>query len=190
MDAIELLTTRASNGKLTDPAPDAETLRIAFQAAARAPDHAGLHPWRVRIIRGAARELLGQLMADTLSRNDPSASREDLEKAKNKALRAPLILVVGAALQPHPKVPEIEQLLAAGAAAQAMLLTFHARGFAAIWRTGAAAYDARVKQALGFAASDAIVGFIYAGTPKQPAPSLLRANPSELVSEWPESPSK
>jgi nitroreductase len=184
MDAIELLTTRASNGKLTEPAPDADALRSAFEAAARAPDHAGLRPWRVKIIRGIARERLGELMAESLLRSNPRATAAELLQAKSKALRAPLILVVAALLTHHPKVPELEQTLAAGAAAHAILLALHARGYAAIWRTGGIAYDPVVKQALGFSASDALVGFLYAGTPKQPALPLTRPRPEEFVSEW------
>jgi nitroreductase len=184
MDGIELLTTRASNGKLAEPAPDTVTLQLAFEAAAHAPDHAGLRPWRVRLIRGAARERLGQLMADVVLRENPHSSAQQLDQVRSKAVRAPLILVVGAVLQPHPKVPEIEQTLAAGAAAHAILLTLHARGYAAIWRTGNAAYDPALKKALGFAAADAIVGFIYAGTAKQPSPNFTRASPDEFVSEW------
>jgi nitroreductase len=47
MDAIELLITRTSNGKLTEPEPDLETLRLAYLAASRAPDHKALRPYRV-----------------------------------------------------------------------------------------------------------------------------------------------
>jgi nitroreductase len=188
MDAIELLTTRASNGKLSEPAPDESTLRLAFEAAARAPDHAGLHPIRVKLIRGAARERFGDLMAASVQRAKPNALQDELLQTKNKALRAPLIVVVAAALTQHPKVPEIEQVLTAGAAAHAMLLVLQARGFAGIWRTGAFAYDPIVRQALGFKPSDAIVGFLYIGTPRQPAPSLPRPLPEDFVSDWAGSP--
>jgi nitroreductase len=184
MDAITALTTRASNGKLGEPAPDAETLRLCFEAAACAPDHGTLRPLRVRVVRGAAREHLGELMAETAQRNDPSASEEELAKVRGKALRAPLILVLGAHVQSHAQVPAVEQVLAAGAAAQSILLTLHARGYAAIWRTGASAYDERVKRALGFTPQDAIVGFIYAGTAKQPAKAPKRPLPEDFVSEW------
>jgi nitroreductase len=60
-------------------------------------------------------------------------------------------------------VPDIEQILAVGAATQNMLLALHALGFAAAWKTGEAAYDREVKQALGFAAEDHVIGFVYAG---------------------------
>ncbi|HKU43044.1 MAG TPA: nitroreductase family protein [Polyangiales bacterium] len=184
MDAIELLTTRASNGKLTDPAPDDETLRLAFAAAARAPDHQTLRPWRVFVVRGAARERLGEVMAESVRRANPTVPAEELAKTKAKALRAPVILVVGAVIQANPKVPAIEQALSAGAAAHALLLTLQARGFSAIWRTGGFAYDPEVKRAFGLRPEDAIVGFIYAGTPKQPAPNYDRPVPESFVLEW------
>jgi nitroreductase len=184
MDAIELLMTRTSNGKLQEPAPDDATLRIALQAAARAPDHGTLRPLRIRIVRGDARLELGKLMAGVLARKQPSSSREELEKMRNKALRAPLVLVVGANIKDSPKVPAVEQILCAGAAAQNLLFAFHALGFAAMWRTGDAAYDSTVKRALGFAEQDAIVGFLYVGTAKLPAPSVVRPEPEAFSSEW------
>jgi nitroreductase len=62
MDAIDALLTRASNARLQEPAPDADTLELAFGAALRAPDHGLLRPWRVQVIRGAARERFGQVL--------------------------------------------------------------------------------------------------------------------------------
>lgn len=184
MDAIELLLSRSSNGKLQEPAPDAETLRIALAAAVRAPDHAALHPLRFRLVRGDARVKLGGVLAAALERRNPNAAPEAIEKARKNPLRAPLLIVVAAHVQAHPKVPAIEQVLSAGAAAYAILLALHARGFAGIWRTGEQAYDDGVKAALGFAPSDAIVGFIYAGTPALQPPAIKRPLPEQLGSEW------
>jgi len=184
MEALELLRTRASNGKLTEPAPDDDTLRLAMEAAARAPDHASLRPWRIRFVRGQARNRLGDLLADACQRENPAASAGELDRARGKALRAPLIIVVGAVVKPHPKVPEIEQILSAGSAAHAILLALHARGYAAIWRTGGPAYDPEIKRAFGLAPHDALVGFIYAGTANAPTPRLERLPPETFASEW------
>lgn len=184
MEAIELLKTRASNPKLTEPAPDDETLRIAMEAASHAPDHATLRPWRVFFVRGAAREQLGDLMADATRRESPETPAEKLQKVRDKAFRAPLIIVVGAVIHAGHKVPEVEQIVAAGAAAHAILLTLHARGYAGIWRTGAVAYDDAVKRAFGLEPKDALLGFIYAGTAAQPTPQLTRSLPSEFAHEW------
>jgi nitroreductase len=184
MDAIELLLTRASNGKLGEPAPDDETVQLALQAAVRAPDHGLLRPWRLLLVRGEARERLGRAMREALLARRPDASAPELEREQAKPLRAPLLIVVAARVQESPKVPAIEQILSAGAAAQNILLALHARGYAGMWRTGPAVYDAGFKRALGFDAGDAIVGLIYAGTPRIPAPAIPRPGPEQFAEEW------
>ncbi len=185
MDAIDLLLTRASNGKLGEPIPDEQTLDVALRAALRAPDHGMLRPVRITLVRGSARERLGAVMREALRLRSPNASEEELAKEAHKPLRAPLILVVWAKVaEAHPKAPPIEQVLSAGSAAHAILLTLQARGFAGFWRTGPAAYDATVKRALGLRAQDAIVGFLYAGTPRVPPPALPRPELADHVQEW------
>lgn len=184
MDALELLATRASNGKLGEPGPDAAAVRLALLAAARAPDHALLRPWRVRLVRGVARDRLGELFRGACERANPGSTTEALDKAARKPLRAPLVIAVGAVLREHPKAPKAEQLLAAGMAAHAILLSLHAQGYGAMLRTGEAAYDAEVKRALGFGPEDAIVGFIYAGTPTAPYPAIRRPEPEEFSEDW------
>lgn len=178
MDAIELLSTRASNGKLGEPAPDDATLRAILEAALRAPDHASLRPWRVLVIRGEGRERLGEVLA-SLEEN-----AEARERARRKPLRAPLVFVVAATPRPSPKAPENEQILSAGAVAHGILLGLHARGFAGIWRTGAPAYDPRVKEALGLRAEDHIVGFLYAGTATTPPPAIERPCVDDHIELW------
>ena len=64
----------------------------------------------------------------------------------------------------YDKVPEIEQVLAVGAAVENMLLAAHAMGLGVMWKTGAAAYDAGVKAAVGLAPVDHIVAILHLGT--------------------------
>jgi nitroreductase len=184
MQAIELLLTRRSARALTEPAPDAAALDLILASAARAPDHGRLRPWRFLVVRGEARLRLGALLAAHLLRVHPGANEETLERERAKALRAPLILVVAAHLEAGVKIPAVEQLLASAAAAQAIMLASVALGFGAMWKTGSAAYDAEVKLALGFAATDAIVGFLYLGTEVAPAPPAPPAEWRELVREF------
>src|SRR5438874_829544 len=77
-----------------------------------------------------------------------------------------------------------EQTLSAGAAAHAMMLAAFALGFNAMWKTGGPAYDETVKQALGFASTDAIVGFLYLGTETAPAAAPARGEWRDLVRYW------
>ena len=161
MQAIDALLQRRSARALTEPAPDAGALQLIFSSAVRAPDHGRLRPWRFVVVRGGARERLGELFAAHLQRAQPQLGAEALQRERLKALRAPLIVVVAAQCNPAVKIPVIEQTLSAGAAAHAMMLAAFALGFNAMWKTGGPAYDQTVKQALGFASTDAIVGFYF-----------------------------
>jgi nitroreductase len=81
------------------------------------------------------------------------------------------------------KIPPIEQLLSAGVAAGYIMLAAVALGYNAMWKTGGAAYDAEVRLALGLAATDAIVGFLYVGTDAGKT-SVSRGEWRDLVREW------
>jgi nitroreductase len=168
MDALAALTTRISPAALDVPGPSADALDTILKAAVAAPDHGRMQPWRFILIDGVAREKFGVLLAEALQRREPAAPVGKLDAERKKALRAPLIVVVAAAVQPGAKVPEVEQVVAVGAAAQNMLVAAHALGYGGFWRTGANAYDAAMKRALGLAESDVIVGFLYLGTTKTP----------------------
>ena len=186
MDAYEALITRRTAIELGEPAPDLETVRKLLAAAMRAPDHGRLRPWRFLLIEGTAREKLGDLFVSALAQRVPSANVEMLKRERRKPLRAPLLIVVAARLDENPKIPAVEQLLAVGAAAQNIMIASHALGYGAAWKTGDPAYDDNVKQALGLSPSDAIVGFLYIGTPRAlpvlPAP----LDPADYMLPWPE----
>ena len=185
METIDALLKRRSAKTLTDPAPDEGALALLLECAARAPDHGRLRPWRFIVIRGAARERLGELMAEQLRRKLPAASAETLQRERQKPLRAPLIVAVATIHNAAARIPPIEQMLAAGAAAQNMMLAATALGFGAMWKTGDAAYDDTVKAALGLAAGDAIVGFLYLGTaPADAIPPPTRAEWQDRVVYW------
>jgi nitroreductase len=183
MQAIDALLKRRSAKTLADPAPDEGALELLLECASRAPDHGRLRPWRFIVVRGAARERLGALMAEQLLRKQPSASGEALQRERQKALRAPLIIVVAAVCNATARIPPVEQILAAGAAAQNMMLAATALGFGVMWKTGDAAYDETVKVALGLEARDAIVGFLYLGTaPADTMPPAARGQWQDRVS--------
>jgi nitroreductase len=184
MQAIDLLLQRQSASKLTEPAPDDAALELMFASAARAPDHGKLRPWRFVVIDSAARGAFGDLLAGHLQRAHPSSGAETLQRERQRAFRAPLIVVVAAHTAAGVKIPVVEQLLSAGAAAEALLLAAVALGFNGVWKTGAAAYDDAVKTALGLAAEDVIVGFLYLGSPAPDAPAPSPREWRDLVRRW------
>jgi nitroreductase len=187
MNVFEAMNTRISVPVLTDPGPTDPQWEILLRAGARAPDHGRLRPWRFFIVRGAARELLGDVMAEALRASKPETPSETLDRERRKPWRAPALLVVAVVPVPHSGVPEIEQILAGGAATQNVLLAAHALGLSAIWRTGAPAYNGDVVRALGSPAQGRIVAFIYLGAPHAPAIRSADAEPPSAV-DWGVSP--
>ena len=86
-----------------------------------------LRPWRFLTISGDDLFSLGELFLEAQLQDDAALSNVAQVKVKSKVLRAPLIVVAIASLQEHPKVPEIEQMLSAGAAVQNMLIAAYAQ---------------------------------------------------------------
>lgn len=184
MDAITALTSRVSPAKLSEPGPTQDALDKMLAAAVAAPDHGKIRPWRFLVIQGDARARFGEVMARSLGRRDKEASPQKLEFEKNKAMRAPTLVIVVASPQDNPKVPEVEQIVAVGAACQNFLVAAHALGYGAFWRTGAVAYDAEVKRELGLADKDTIIGILYVGSVG--APGMARKiEAREFVKTWP-----
>ena len=185
MQAIDAILNRRSARTLTDPAPDEGALELLLECACRAPDHGRLRPWRLIVIRGAARERLGELMAEQLRRKQPDASDDSLQRERQKPLRAPLIIAVAAACNAAARIPAIEQILAAGAAAQNIMLAATALGFGSMWKTGDVAYDDAAKSALGLQPTDTIVGLLYIGTaPDGAVPPPARGQWQDRPTYW------
>ena len=184
MDALDLLLTRDSAMKLETPAPSESDLDKMFQSAVRAPDHGRLRPWRFVVIGSDQRAKFGDLMADALRRKDPNASEEMLDRERAKPMRAPTIVVAAAHVQKGHRIPEMEQISAAAAAAQNIMLAAHALGYGAMWKTGEPAYDAGVKTALGLDAEDDIMGFLYVGTRTGGSSPAARPAARDQVSVW------
>ena len=184
MEALDALINRVSVARLGEPAPTPEQRELLLRAALRAPDHGQLRPWRFLTVEGAAREQLGELFVRAQLARDAQAPAALLDKARAMPLRAPLLVAVIACLKAHPKVPESEQLLAAGCAAHGMLLAAHALGLGAIWRTGELSHDAMVHAGLGLADNERLIGLLYLGTPQGELRKPLPLEPAEFVSSW------
>jgi nitroreductase len=187
MDALAALSTRHSVAPpfLRGPGPDEQMLARILAAGASAPDHGRLRPWRFIVIRGAARERLGEVFAQALLSRQPDAPPEALEQERSRPLRAPVLIAVVAKVDPeHPKIPEFEQILSTGAAVQNILLAAHAQGFGAKWLTGANAYDDQVKAALGLAGNDRLASFVHLGTIEGKPPQVPHADARDLTVEW------
>jgi len=187
MNPLDTLLSRRSVPAqcLTGPGPTDAQLASAIDAALRAPDHGRMQPWRFRLIRGEARAAFADLLVAAARARDPETPQNQLDKLHSRPLHVPLVIAASARLRDNPKVPEIEQLLAAGAAVMNLLNALHALGFGAIWLTGPSAYDPAVAAGLGCAPQERIVGFLYVGHVGSVVPAApARPARGHFVSEW------
>jgi len=181
MDALTALHSRNSVNLLSDPGPTTDQLENIFKAGLRACDHKDLRPWRYLLIEDKSRHVLGDLLVSAKQAIDGAPVNAELaEKLKNKPFRAPTIIAVAAHIVDHPKVPEIEQLLSAGASAQMMMTAAHAIGVGAIWRSGSPMFTDVMRDGLGFAENEQLIGFLYLGKPKA-VKELPNLNPERFV---------
>ena len=172
MNVFDIIRRRRSIGKMTEQSPTREQIERLLEAATHAPNHHKAEPWRFFVLAGKARNELGAIMASSLAMRLQETMGEKtqamLDKERNKPLRSPVVIVVAAEHPTTPNVIAIENVEAAAAAVQNMLLVAEEMGLACMWRTGDAASDPHIKQWLGLSTEDAIVAFLYVGYPAIP----------------------
>lgn len=182
--AFDFLATRRSRPAktLTTPVPDEDALRAILTVGARAPDHKKLEPWRFLVLEKAALERLAALVpgrADALGIGPDQAA-----KMRSQFADADLVVAVVGAPKANDAVPELEQVLSAGAVCQNLLSAALAAGWGACWLTGWASFDRPfVEAALGLAPHEFIAGLIHIGSetvapPERPRPDI------DAITQW------
>ena len=167
MSAQVLIASRqnVSPRRLIDPGPSERQLEALLSLAAAAPDHGQLTPWRFIIVPHAQRHRLAEVFALALQDRDAAATPEQVESAREKAHRAPLLLVAVACLQPRvPNTPPLERMVAMGAAIQNLLLGAHAMGYGAGLTSGQAMASPRLGELLNLADAEVPVCCVNIGT--------------------------
>lgn len=171
--------------RLHPPGPDAEQLQQILQAAASAPDHGQLLPWRFVRIGLHARAALGEAFAAALLERDPQATAEQVAQAQEKAQRAPLLLlVVVDTARGDAAIDLPERMISAGCAVQNMLLMATALGFGSALTSGKALRSQTLRALFQLQASEHAVCFISIGTVLQAAKKeRVRPVPADYVSD-------
>lgn len=173
--------------RLVEPAPSAEQLAELLLLAAAAPDHGLINPWRFILVPTEQRSLIAEVFALALIDRDPGATLAQIEAAREKAYRAPLLLVAVARLgQCEPDMPPLERMVSMGAAIQNLLLGAHAMGFGAGLTSGQAMASPRLRRLCGLIEGEVPVCCINIGTvTTRKAAMRTRPAPSDFFSELP-----
>ncbi|WP_338610282.1 nitroreductase [Pelagibacterium nitratireducens] len=169
---------------LAEPGPSPEQLTEMLTIACRVPDHGKLAPWRFVVYDGEARQQVGDRLLEIAKTKWPERDDEQLEIERKQFLPAPLTVGVISTAAPHFKIPEFEQLLAAGNVAFNLCHAANAFGFGAHWVTRWFAYDAQAAAMLGAAEGERFVAFVHIGTPQTRLEERDRPDPAALTTYW------
>ncbi len=169
--------------RLGAPGPDAEQTLQLLSAAASAPDHGQLLPWRFVLVPEEARARLGQIFADALLQRDATATPEQAEQAREKAHRSPfLMLVVVDGLRGDAEVDLLERTVSAGCAIQNVLLMATALGFGSALTSGKALKSSLLRSCFGLGPQEQALCFVSVGTVIAAKKPRLRPMPADYVS--------
>jgi nitroreductase len=166
MDVFEAIHHRHMNTNVKQDAVPRTVIEKLLSAAVQAPNHYKVRPWRFVVLTGTGLNQLGDVFAASFADRQPALPTEALDKTRALSRRSPLIIAVGVDKPSEPKVLEIENIVAASAACQNILLAAEAEGLAVKWRTGEWALDVKVKEFLGFAPDQHLIAFLYIGYPE------------------------
>jgi hypothetical protein len=134
LSLLDRLCARHSSrpGTLVAPCPSEDDIRMVARTASRAPDHQHLKPFRVISIGPDSRGSLADVFEAAEREVDPGIGGEKLERTREKALHAPVLLAVISRVQAADEVPEIEQRASAGAAQGYAVLAADLLGYGAM----------------------------------------------------------
>ena len=181
-----LLARRSANARaLARPGPDRATIEAIVLAAARAPDHGRLVPFRFVEIADAARPRLADLLAAASLAVSPGLPPAEIERAREKADQGPLILALIARLAPdHPKIPASDQWLAVGCALENLLLATQGFGFGAAVRSGRYLETLPMREGFALSPDEQLVALVAIGTPTDWPPEKPKPALEAVFTRW------
>lgn len=161
--------------RLHPPGPDATQREAMLLAAAAAPDHAQLLPWRFIEVPADARPALADAFERALRERDPGVGADEVARAREKAARAPwLMLAVARTRGGDAEVPAHERVLSAGCAIQNLLLSATAMGFGSALTSGRSLRSPAIRRLFALGEDEDPLCFVSVGTVAAARPGRVR----------------
>lgn len=190
--ALSLIRTRQTvlPKRLREPGPSPDQQRALFLAAAAAPDHGQLRPWRFVVVPPQRRDALALAFGQALRERDPSATDVQVAQAQEKAHRSPFLAVavarlgdIGPATDPELVVDAYERMVSLGAAVQNMALAAHGMGLGSSLTSGQAMRASSMRALLGLTDGEEAICCVNVGSVDRARPMRLRPDPDQFVTE-------
>lgn len=183
-DLLAALADRHSVGPkyLAEPAPGDDEIARAVAIALRAPDHAGLRPFRFVQVGADQRDALAALFAEGARLRGQSPG--EIERARERAHNGPALVALVVRLREGvADVPLREQWASAGAALMNFLNAMHLMGYGAKTLSGASVDDPPVRDAF-CGEGEALLCWIVCGTPRERPRQRYAADLTAALERW------
>lgn len=184
----DYLATRRSTPafQMRDPGPSRNEIEEILKLTVRVPDHGKIAPWRFIVYSGAKRAEIGEALLKMRLEKEPDLSQELIEVERTRFTRAPVVIGVISTAAPHPKIPEWEQVMSAGAVCLNLLMAANANGYVANWLSEWFAFDETAYPLLGIRPGEKVAGFIHIGSTDFPNTERPRPELADVVTWYEE----
>ncbi|OYY21463.1 MAG: hypothetical protein B7Y05_05615 [Polynucleobacter sp. 24-46-87] len=175
--------THISPKRLGDPGPTQSQKEAILLAANAAPDHGRMVPWRFIEIQESSRASLGEVFYQCLLERDQQATPIQLQEAREKAFRGPLLLLAIANYRDAGSdISKQEKLISLGCAIQNILLSAYALGFGSGLSSGRALQSDHIGALFQLTTDEEPICFITIGTVQKNKPDRIRPGLSQYYS--------
>jgi nitroreductase len=184
--ALSFLQNRRSRPAKTMalPVPSPGQITEILTAALRVPDHGKLEPWRFIVVQEATMARLANL-AETRAKA-LGYDAEKTAKGRGQFDLGLLAVVVISSPKASDKVPQIEQVLSAGAVCLGILNAAEAAGWGANWLSGWPSHDRGfIEAAFGATETESVAGIVHIATETNLGPDRPRPDLAKLVAWLP-----
>lgn len=188
VDLARVITARRTvkpermNGKVIPEEVIVDILTMADWA----PTHARTEPWRFVVIAPDKVKEFTTRHADLLKETaDPATFTADrYNKIAQLGDNTSHVIIAWMKRVPNHKIPEVEEIAAASAAIQNLLLAATAHGVVAFWSSSGLTHHPALKQEYKMGEEDIILGIIYLGYTDEPLKPGQRNIPLSEKIEW------
>lgn len=162
---------------------EAEVIDDILESARWAPTHKLSEPWRFAVFTGAAKQRLGDYMANWYRDNTPQNrfQPQKYDRLKSVPSQAGCCIGIGMHRDDDERLPEEEELLTVGCAVQNMQLLATAYGLGTFWSSGPVAFAPETARFFGFDERTRGLGVLFLGYPDCEWPDSERRSLEDRV---------
>ncbi|MCD6012050.1 MAG: nitroreductase [Flavipsychrobacter sp.] len=151
-----------------------------------APTHGRTEPWRFFVYGGSALKQFGKDHAELYWSHTDEDKRQQAtyEKLLHNVDKASHLIIAVMKRGENVKIPQLEEVAAASAAVQNVLLGATALGISSFWSTGGMTHKHALKEYLKLGADDIVMGLVFLGYTDEPGKEGVRNTPLSEKIIW------